>query len=128
MLPMERQQRISDILQENGIVQVSRLAEEFGVSELTIRRDLDQMEESRLLKRTHGGATILRNMNAEPHYLQKAAQFAEEKKRIAQKAAELVEDNDIVMVNSGTTASAVLRALLESGKTITIITNNIDVF
>ena len=37
MLPMERQQRISDILQENGIVQVSRLAEEFGVSELTIR-------------------------------------------------------------------------------------------
>lgn len=128
MLPMERQQRITDILQENGIVQVSRLAEEFGVSELTIRRDLDQMEESRLLKRTHGGATILRNMNAEPHYLQKAAQFAEEKKRIAQKAAEFVEDNDIVMVNSGTTASAVLRALLESGKTITIITNNIDVF
>ena len=128
MLPMERQQRISDILAENGIVQVSRLADEFGVSELTIRRDLDQMEENRLLKRTHGGATILRNMNAEPHYLQKAAQFAEEKKNIARKAAELVEDDDIVMVNSGTTASAVLRALLESGRSITIITNNIDVF
>lgn len=128
MLPMERQQRISDILAENGIVQVSRLADEFGVSELTIRRDLDQMEENRLLKRTHGGATILRNMNAEPHYLQKAAQFAEEKKSIARKAAELVEDDDIVMVNSGTTASAVLRALLESGRSITIITNNIDVF
>ena len=128
MLPMERQQRISDILAENGIVQVSRLADEFGVSELTIRRDLDQMEENRLLKRTHGGATILRNMNAEPHYLQKAAQFAEEKKSIARKASELVEDDDIVMVNSGTTASAVLRALLESGRSITIITNNIDVF
>ena len=81
MLPMERQQRITDILQENGIVQVSRLAEEFGVSELTIRRDLDQMEDEGLLKRTHGGATILRNMNAEPHYLQKAAMFAEEKHR-----------------------------------------------
>ena len=128
MLPMERQQRISDILAVNGIVQVSRLAQEFGVSELTIRRDLDQMEENRLLKRTHGGATILRNMNAEPHYLQKASMFAEEKKRIAAKAAELVEDDDIVMVNSGTTASAVLGALLESGKSITIITNNIDVF
>ena len=101
---MERQHRISEILTENGIVQVSRLAEEFGVSELTIRRDLDQMEENGLLKRTHGGATVLRNMNAEPHYLQKAAQFAEEKKRIAQKAVELVEDDDIVMVNSGTTA------------------------
>ena len=73
MLPVERQQRISDILAENGIVLVSRLAEQFGVSELTIRRDLDQMEENRLLKRTHGGATILRNMNAEPDYLQKAA-------------------------------------------------------
>ena len=47
MLPMERQQRISDILAENGIVQVSRLADEFGVSELTIRRDLDQMEAPR---------------------------------------------------------------------------------
>lgn len=128
MLPMERQQRIKDILNENGIVQVSRLAEEFGVSELTIRRDLDQMAESRLLKRTHGGATILRNMNAEPHYLQKAAQFAEEKRRIAAKAAELVEDDDIVMVNSGTTTSAILKALLDSGKILTIITNNIDVF
>ena len=124
---MERQHRISEILTENGIVQVSRLAEEFGVSELTIRRDLDQMEENGLLKRTHGGATVLRNMNAEPHYLQKAAQFAEEKKRIAQKAVELVEDDDIVMVNSGTTASAVLKALLESGRSITIITNHIDV-
>ena len=96
MLPLERQQKISDILSENGIVQVSRLAEEFGVSELTIRRDLDQMEAEGLLKRTHGGATILRNMNAEPHYLQKAAMFAEEKHRIAEKAAELVQDDDIV--------------------------------
>lgn len=128
MLPLERQQKISDILSENGIVQVSRLAEDFGVSELTIRRDLDQMEEAGLLKRTHGGATILRNLNAEPHYLQKAAMFAEEKRRIAEKAASLVQDDDIVMVNSGTTASAVLGALLESGKTLTIITNNIDVF
>ena len=128
MLPLERQQKISDILSENGIVQVSRLAEDFGVSELTIRRDLDQMEEAGLLKRTHGGATILRNLNAEPHYLQKAAMFAEEKSRIAEKAASLVQDDDIVMVNSGTTASAVLGALLESGKMLTIITNNIDVF
>ena len=128
MLPLERQQKISDILSENGIVQVSRLAAAFGVSELTIRRDLDQMEEAGLLKRTHGGATILRNLNAEPHYLQKAAMFAEEKRRIAEKAASLVQDDDIVMVNSGTTASAVLGALLESGKMLTIITNNIDVF
>ena len=128
MLPVERQQRISDILSENGIVLVSRLAEEFGVSELTIRRDLDQMEENRLLKRTHGGATILRNMNAEPDYLQKAAKFADEKRRIAVKAAELVEDDDIVMVNSGTTASAVLKAIIDSGKAVTIITNNVDVF
>ena len=66
-------------------------------------------------------------MNAEPHYLQKAAMFSEEKRRIAQKAAELVEDDDIVMVNSGTTASAVLKALLDSGRSLTIITNNIDV-
>ena len=128
MLPMERQKKISDILSENGIVQVAVLAERFGVSELTIRRDLDQMEEARLLKRTHGGATILRNMSAEPHYLQKASMFAEEKRRIAEKAAGLVEDNDIVMVNSGTTTSAVLKALLDSGKSLTIITNNIDVF
>ena len=115
MLPVERQQKISDILAENGIVLVSRLAEQFGVSELTIRRDLDQMEENRLLKRTHGGAKILRNMNAEPDYLQKAAKFADEKRHI-------------VMVNSGTTASAVLRAIIESGRTVTIITNNVDVF
>ncbi len=128
MLPVERQQKISDILAENGIVLVSRLAEQFGVSELTIRRDLDQMEENRLLKRTHGGATILRNMNAEPDYLQKAAKFAEEKRHIAQRAVQLVEDNDIVMVNSGTTASAVLKAIIESGRTVTIITNNVDVF
>ena len=128
MLPVERQQIISDILAENGIVLVSRLAERFGVSELTIRRDLDQMEENRLLKRTHGGATVLRNMNAEPDYLQKAASFAEEKRHIARKAAELVQDNDIVMVNSGTTASAVLKAIIESGRSVTIITNNIDVF
>lgn len=128
MLPVERQQKIADILAENGIVLVSRLAEEFGVSELTIRRDLDSMEGNRLLKRTHGGATILRNMNAEPDYLQKAAKFAEEKRRIALKAVEFIEDNDIVMINSGTTASALIKAIMESGMVVTIITNNVDVF
>jgi DeoR family fructose operon transcriptional repressor len=99
---------------------------ELGVSELTIRRDLDLLSEKGVLERTHGGATLRRVLNIEPDYLQKAAKFPEQKKAIGKMAADLVDENDIVFVNSGSTTLEVIRALLDRDLHITLVTNNID--
>ncbi|MCF0238077.1 MAG: DeoR/GlpR transcriptional regulator, partial [Sphaerochaetaceae bacterium] len=126
MLPLKRQELILQELQENRFVQVKTLAKDLNVSELTIRRDLDILGTKGLLERTHGGASLKLNLNLEPEYEQKMSKFPTEKKAIGLKAASLVKDGDIVMVNSGTTTAEVLRAIIQSRKAVTIITNNID--
>ena len=70
IIPASRQQYILSLIKTEGTVTVSQLAEELGVSELTIRRDLDQLEKKGLVERTHGGATARRNLPVEPDYLQ----------------------------------------------------------
>jgi len=84
IIPASRQQYILSLIKTEGTVTVSQLAEELGVSELTIRRDLDQLEKKGLVERTHGGATARRNLPVEPDYLQKASEYPKEKEAIGQ--------------------------------------------
>src|SRR3954451_16097154 len=86
-------ERLNGIVQrvaERGAVSVSSLAEELGVSEATIRRDLDLLDEQRLLTRTHGGATPRNGVTYELPLRYRAEQHRAEKARIAEAAAELV--------------------------------------
>lgn len=109
MIPAERRSRITEILRDRRAVRVSSLSDGLGVSEMTIRRDLERLESEGLLVRTHGGAVLKRHMAEEPLYDDKVAAHAEEKRRIAQRAAQLIEPGETVFLSSGTTAAQVLR-------------------
>jgi len=69
--PAERQNRIRNIIEEKGVVKVLDLSREFKVTELTIRRDLDLLENQGILDRTHGGAILRHRMKTEPLYTEK---------------------------------------------------------
>ncbi|GAQ24925.1 DeoR/GlpR family DNA-binding transcription regulator [Tepidanaerobacter syntrophicus] len=125
MFAEERQQKILELLEKNSSIKVKELAKMFDVSESTIRRDLQEMEEKQLLKRTHGGAVGIKKMIFEPTFKEKEDKSQREKSIIAKTAASLIEDNDTIILDSGTTTLEIARCL--EAKDITVITNSIDI-
>lgn len=125
MFAEERQQKILELLEKNSSTKVKELARMFDVSESTIRRDLQDMEEKGLLKRTHGGAVRIKKMIFEPTFKEKEDKSQKEKLIIAKTAASLIEDNDTIILDSGTTTLGIARCL--EAKDITVITNSIDI-
>ena len=125
IIPAERRARIMTIINENGFAQVSSLSNELGVSELTIRRDLQILEKEGGIIRKRGGA-ISRNKNVtmEVPYSIKQVQNPEIKKRIASAAATLIEDGNSIILDSGSTTFA-LSQLLASRKRLTVVTNDL---
>lgn len=120
-----RHTRILDILNKKGIVHVDELSESLNVSPVTVRRDLDFLNEKGYLVRTHGGASIATSSNDALHedkFVEKDVINIVEKKRIADKAAELISDDEILFMNSGSTVLFFLSALRK--KRIRVITNN----
>src|SRR5450756_1636241 len=108
MIPAERRARIVELLQERRAVRVSLLSDDLGVSEMTIRRDLERLEQEGVLSRTHGGAMLKRHMVEEPLYVANIRAHSEEKRRIAQAAAAMIKPGETVFLSSGTTAAQVL--------------------
>ncbi len=120
-----RHLRILDILNHKGSVRVEELSTELSVSQGTIRRDLEYLSGKGLLERRHGGARILSiplNTLPERDFLEKGLINTEEKKLIARKALNLVNDNDIVFLNSGSTTLHFLEVL--KNKRLQVFTNN----
>jgi DeoR family transcriptional regulator, fructose operon transcriptional repressor len=109
MIPAERRARIVETLNERRAVRVSSLSEDLGVSEMTIRRDLERLAAEGALSRTHGGAIIKRHMVEEALYIESVTAHAEEKERIARAAAAMIKPGETVFLSSGTTAARVLR-------------------
>jgi len=126
-LPVERQQRIVEILKKDFSTRSSHLSELLGVSEMTIRRDLDVLELQGLVERTHGGAALKQErVNETYHYRNSIKKNPEQKERIAKVAAAMVEPNDIVYIGEGTTASMIVR-FIDPGIPFTLFTNNLGV-
>jgi len=123
-IPADRQKRIYDLLRKKGVVKVNELSKMLGVSDLTIRRDLDVLGSKKLLERTHGGAIYNYRMSREPLYNQKYRIHTEEKRAIGQAVIELVEEGDTLLINSGSTTHQVIHYLKE--KKARIITSNLD--
>ncbi len=127
LLPSERQQRILELVREQVAVRVSSLSELLNVSEMTIRRDLDLLEQQGLLERTHGGAVCRQDRIFEERlYQSRLLAHPEERLRIAQKAASLIEPNDTVFIGAGTATAQILR-YLDPTVQIRIYTNNLGV-
>ncbi len=121
----ERQNRILEIAKQLGSVTVDDLAGRFEVSPQTIRKDLNELCDQRLLARVHGGA-ILSSGIENVGYDARRAIAREEKEAIGRAAAELIPNNASLFINIGTTTEAVARALLNHTG-LMVITNNINV-
>jgi DeoR family transcriptional regulator of aga operon len=121
-----RQEIILRKLQETGSVVIDELCSSLLASVATIRRDLEDLEGRSLLKRVRGGAVSIGPLFYEPFRQDKVSSFAEEKRRIARAAAELVQTGQTIALSGGTTTTEVVRSLkVLSG--ISIITNTVNV-
>jgi DeoR family transcriptional regulator, fructose operon transcriptional repressor len=109
LIPAQRRERIQEYLLRHKIATNSSLSILLEVSEATIRRDLELLEEEGFLERTHGGAVLRLSTPVEPEYLLRAQRFPEQKQLIGAAAAAMVEDGDIIFINSGTTTTQIIR-------------------
>jgi len=126
-LPAGRKAELAARVQQVGQVTVAELASHFNVSIDTIRRDLDELDRQGAVIRTHGGAVSATERAARDRGLDVRLRMQTvEKEKIAQIAAELVEDGAVVLLNAGTTTLAVARALREH-RDLTIATNNLRI-
>lgn len=126
LLKVERQVRIRTLVEDRGRVTVGELSQFFDVSEATVRRDLEQMDERGLVRRTHGGAIRVVRASREPPMLQRINEQSEEKKRIGMEASTIIEDGETVFLGSGTTVLEIARHLPENIR-LTVITNSLAV-
>jgi DeoR/GlpR family transcriptional regulator of sugar metabolism len=120
---MQRRQRLLDQLEIHDSVRVTDLADTFQVSEITVRRDLDELAEKGLVERFHGGARwIALPRSEETSFVAKPYIHAAVKEAIGAAAAALVKSDDTVLLNGGTTTLAVLRHIKQPN--VRVITNN----
>lgn len=126
MLAAERKMRIIEYVRQHRVASVAALALEFDVHESTIRRDLAEIEQEGLLKRTHGGVIVEQSTNQEPSFNERFNVQLEQKMRIGKMAASLVEDGDHIIIDSGTTTLHIAKNLVQRNN-ITVVTNDINV-
>jgi len=126
MLVIERRNLIRKMILEQGVISVSDLSQNLKVSETTIRRDLDFLEGENILKKTHGGAVVLHQENAEPLFQERKRTHVLEKEEIAKRAAMLVQDKETICLDGGTTTAAMI-PYLSLIKDLTVVTNSIHI-
>ena len=122
----ERRQQIVHLVRSSGSVDVSDLSQRFGVSAMTVRRDLEWLAAQGLVQRTRGGAMAPSSRAEEIPYESKAGLLAPEKQRIGQTAARLVREGDTVLLDSGSTTLHVARALKTLGS-VAVVTNDLRI-
>jgi len=124
-LPAGRKAQLAAYVADTGQVTVGELAERFGVSIDTVRRDLDQLSADGVLVRTYGGAVSLSTISRTDRAVDQRLTIQEqEKEKIAALAAELVQDGSTIMINGGTTTLALARSLRQH-RDLTVATNNL---
>lgn len=127
MLIEERRQYILGLAQKNGRVLVEELSRSLGISRITIRKDLNYLQGRGVLQRTHGGALLPGNgALSDPSLHEKEGRHSQEKLRVASAAASLVQEGQCVLLDSGTTTTAIARALKRFSR-LTIITNAVNI-
>lgn len=117
--------KILQLIREKGYLTVQEIAKELSISEITVRRDLNFLEQQGLIKRVRGGATTT-SISSENSFFLKLEENKEIKKEIGKKAITLLKDGDIIAMSGGTTIYYMVQALDESPITnLTILTNSI---
>jgi DeoR/GlpR family transcriptional regulator of sugar metabolism len=127
MLVEERRTKIVRILREHGRVRVKDLSERFQTSEVTIRNDLNSLQELGLVRRGHGGAFVPDgSIGDEPPFFDRASARVAEKARIGMAAAALVRDGETIVLDSGTTTQEIAKRI-KMRQRLRVITNGVNV-
>ena len=124
LFQVERHEQIVELTMINGRVDVRSLAERFGVTTETIRRDLGHLQDEKLVRRVHGGAVPWEGLRYEPLLKVRGSLNAEEKHRISKRALEELPAEGSILLDSGST-SAHLAQLLPDDRQLTVVTNSI---
>lgn len=126
MYAEERQQRIVELAQAEGRVEVSALATRFDVTPETVRRDLSTLERSGAIRRVHGGAIPVDRLGFEPAVATRDSVMVAEKERIAKAALEELPDEGAILLDAGTTTARLAEAL-PTDRALTVVTNALDI-
>ncbi len=120
----ERRDQILLELKLRPHVRITEMAERFGVSTETVRRDMDRLSADGLIERAHGGATAGRHY---PDFHQRSKDRLEDRKAIGRRAAALVQPGETVMIDSGSTTVQLARYLAHAETPCTVVTNSLTV-
>jgi len=126
MLNETRKNSILEHIAENGTIKIQEICEMFGISDMTARRDLNDLNRRGLVRRIHGGAVANLGRSYEPPFQTRSAKNEKKKKIIGEKAAELIYDGDSISLDVGTTTLEVARMLAEK-RNLTIVTNCLQI-
>ncbi|MEX0939196.1 MAG: DeoR/GlpR family DNA-binding transcription regulator [Pirellulales bacterium] len=121
----ERRNQLLEMVRRRGFAALPDLAEELQVSESTVRRDLDHLDEQGETRRTHGGVYYAGPTPKLPHFEQRQAAQLEQKKAIARSASELIEDGDTLLLDGGSTTYELAKHLV--GRPLQVVTNSLPV-
>lgn len=123
---LQRLEQIRSVLLKSDEVSVKQLASKFGISSMTIRRDLEVLESNGEAIRTHGGAALAKRLTFEFAFRQKQNKNQQKKNMIAKRAIEHIENGQVIMLDTGTTTLEIARELLRKRK-VTIITTSLAI-
>lgn len=128
MLAVERMGSIVHALEKNESVTVTELSREFGVSEETIRRDLDKIiQKDPTVVRVHGGAYKTKEFDKEAPYHFRQTLMVDEKNRIARRCLSYLTHGDVIMLDSSTTALYLAKSIAQGTTPLTVITNSLAI-
>lgn len=120
-----RRTLIEERVLADGEIDFATLAQEFDVSQMTIRRDVEMLEDRGVVRRVLGGAIAFGGKSTEPSFEARAAEAAESKKHIAKAAVELLNPSETVILDSGSTVLAVAREIRGRGLGLTVLTPSV---
>ncbi|HGK7330875.1 TPA: DeoR/GlpR transcriptional regulator [Streptococcus suis] len=123
MLKSERKQVILEKIKEEQFVRLEELVDILNTSESTVRRDLDDLEAAGKLRRVHGGAEAPANLQLEESIREKSVKNVQEKRQVAEKAAEQIVSGDVIFLDAGTTTGLLIDLLDQEN--LTVVTNSI---
>jgi DeoR/GlpR family transcriptional regulator of sugar metabolism len=126
-IPEDRRRSIADLLLATGAVTVSQVETRFGVSAMTARRDLGELERRGLARRTHGGAVLPNAAGHEDSFDRRLNVATAPKRMLARAAVELLNPHDTVFLDSSTTTYFVAREIIASGVAATVLTNSLPI-
>lgn len=126
MFPLERQKKIIEILMLKKVQKLPELAEELNISIDTLRRDINLLDKQGKIKKIYGGIKLVESEFAESPMDARMVGHLEEKKMIAQKCSEYINDGDCIYLDSGSTTYQIAK-YIKNKKNLTVITNSIPV-